>query len=336
MKRIVGAVVAGAMALGLAACSTGSTNANTSDNATTGGSEEGAFPVTVKHAFGETTIDDEPKRVVTLGWGDQDHVLSLGVVPVGATDLTWGGNENGSTDWFDAKVEELGGEKPTRYAYTDAVPVAEIAALEPDLVLATNSGVEKGDYDKLSEIADVVVYPDFAWGTPWRDSLEMVGKALGRPAAAAKVLEATESKIDAARADHPQLDGTTSAFAYLATGADIGIYDDTRVWLMEDFGLVTPDWVDDMVPEGEFYGTVSKEKGEKVEADVLLTYAKDDAEVKAFTSDRLLNRIPALASGNFVAETDLQLGLALTNPTPLSIPVVIEEFLPKVADAVEK
>src|SRR5690606_178554 len=134
MKRTVGVVVTGAIALSLAACSTGSTNDNTSENATSGTAEEGAFPVTIKHAFGETTIDDEPKRVVTLGWGDQDNAIALGVVPVGATEFTWGANEAGSSDWFDDKVAEMDAEKPTRVSYTDAVPVAEIAALDPDLV----------------------------------------------------------------------------------------------------------------------------------------------------------------------------------------------------------
>ena len=34
------------------------------------------------------------------------------------------------------------------------------------------------------------------------------------------------------------------------------------------------------------------------------------------------------------AEEDKPVALAVTNPTPLSIPVVIEQFLPKVAKAI--
>ena len=81
-----------------------------------------AFPVTIEHAFGETTIEEEPTRVATLGWTDQDHALALGVVPVGATKLTWGGNDAGSSDWFDAEVEELGAEAPVRYDDADGAP----------------------------------------------------------------------------------------------------------------------------------------------------------------------------------------------------------------------
>ena len=65
-------------------------------------SETDAFPVTIEHAFGSTTIEKEPQRVATLGWSDQDHVAALGVVPVGATKITYGGNRSGSTDFFDA------------------------------------------------------------------------------------------------------------------------------------------------------------------------------------------------------------------------------------------
>ena len=36
-----------------------------------------AFPVTIEHALGKTTIEEEPKRVATLGWSDQDHAVAL-------------------------------------------------------------------------------------------------------------------------------------------------------------------------------------------------------------------------------------------------------------------
>src|SRR4051812_15117953 len=41
-----------------------------------------AFPVSIDHKFGSTTITSRPTRVVTVGWNDQDFALALGVVPV--------------------------------------------------------------------------------------------------------------------------------------------------------------------------------------------------------------------------------------------------------------
>ena len=63
---------------------------------------------TLKHAFGETTIKEQPQRVVTVSWVNDDVALALGVVPVGVPKNEWGGNDKGSTPWKDAALEKLG------------------------------------------------------------------------------------------------------------------------------------------------------------------------------------------------------------------------------------
>ena len=103
-SRVLATVVSAATltALTLTACSTGSTASTSSgsdtSSVTTAVVDADAFPVTIKHALGETTITEAPQRVATLGWSDQDHALTLGVTPVGATALTWGGNDAKSSD----------------------------------------------------------------------------------------------------------------------------------------------------------------------------------------------------------------------------------------------
>src|ERR671911_2533961 len=210
MKRPLAAPLAAAPLLvaALTGCSTGSTSADAAAEPTaTTTAEADAFPVTIEHAFGETTIESEPTRVATLGWTDHDHALALGVVPVGATKITWGGNEAGSTEWFDAAIEEAGAEAPVRYDDADGAPMDEIAELAPDLILATNSGVTEEEYAKLSKIAPVVAYPEAPWTTPWQTSLETVGRALGRTTQAEEVAARTQEQIDRAKADNPELQG---------------------------------------------------------------------------------------------------------------------------------
>ena len=51
--------------------------------------------------------------------------------------------------------------------------------------------------------------------------------------------------------------------------------------------------------------------------------------------DKLLGQIPAIADGHWYAETDKQNAMASTNPTPLSIPVIVRDFLPLVVEALE-
>ncbi|ACP32323.1 ABC transporter substrate-binding protein [Corynebacterium aurimucosum] len=69
--RVFGVVAV--LALGLAACSSSAASASNSDNA--------AFPATISTKFGGVTIDEAPRRVVALGWGDAELALSLGVQP---------------------------------------------------------------------------------------------------------------------------------------------------------------------------------------------------------------------------------------------------------------
>lgn len=340
MKRSLAAVGAAATITlaGLTGCSTGPSDAAGEANpdvATT--ADPNAFPVTIEHAFGETTVEEEPQRVATLGWTDHDNALALGVVPVGATKLTWGGNEAGSSDWFDAALEDQGGDAPVRYDDSDGAPVEEVAKLAPDLILATNSGLTEKEYKKLSKIAPVVAYPEAPWVTPWQVSLETVGEALGRSDLAAQLTEETEEKIAAAGEEYPEIAGSSVVFAYLTTTdlSTIGIYGrgDPRVSLLEDFGMKSPAIVDESVEDGQFYGQVSAEQASKVESDVLLTYGETDKDLQTYSEDKLLGQIPAIKSGAAYAEVDKHVGLAITNPTPLSIPYTIDNFLPHVNEA---
>ena len=340
MKRLRTAALALTLgALALTGCTTGSTDSKDDESSSATSADAGAFPVTIKHAFGETTIEKEPKRVATLGWSDQDNAVALGVVPVGATKLTWGGNAGGSSDWFDAAVEKTGAEAPVRYDDSDGAPTTDIAKLAPDVILATNSGITKQEYEKLSKIAPVVAYPEAPWVTPWQTTLETVGQALGRSDEAKQVADETQAKIDAAKEDHPDLAGKSLIFGYLTTTdlSTIGIYapQDPRVSFMHDLGLEDAPAVASAIKPGEFYGTVSAERASDLGSDVFLTWSENPSDMKTFTDNQLLGKIPAIEDGRAYAEADKSVALAVTNPTPLSVPVIIDKFVPKVSAAIQ-
>lgn len=338
-RRRLPLLIAAAAVVLTTGCTTGSTSSDEKETASSGAAEAGAFPVTVAHAFGSTTVSKEPTRVATLGWSDQDQAVALGVVPVGSTKITYGGNAGGSTDFFDAAVEELGGTAPARYDDTDGIPFAEIAKVSPDLILATNSGLTRADYDKLTKIAPVVAYPGKPFLTPWRTSLETVGQALGRTAEAEKVEQETEDAIEAARKKYAGLDGRTFMLTYLSTTdlSTVGIYgsEDTRVAFLRDFGLRDAASVGTVVKPGEFYGTVSAERSADLASDVMLAFTDEGGSLGTFAKHPLIGKIPAFGDGHVYAESDTVLAEALTNPTPLSIPVVIEKVLPRLDAAVQ-
>jgi iron complex transport system substrate-binding protein len=335
LRPLLLAVTLGTLAL--TGCSTGSTDDDAA--ATSTKAEADAYPVTIKHAFGETRIEQEPQRVATVGWTDQDMAASLGVVPVGATKMTWGGNAQGSSDWFDAQVKKLGGEAPARYDDTDGIPFDEIAEARPDVILATNSGITKEDYARLTKIAPVVAYPGSPWVTPWRTSLETVGKALGRTDEAATLEKQTDEAIAAGKKEYPDLAGKSVIFGFLSTTdlSTVGVYgsEDPRVAVLREFGMKDAPAVTEYVKAGQFYGTVSAERASQLESDVFLTYAENDKDMTTFTDHPLIGQIPAVSDGHAFGLVDKKIGLAVTNPSPLSVPYIVENFLPDVAKAAQ-
>ena len=93
------------------------------------------MPVTVTHAFGTTTIEKRPTRIATVGWGNHEVPLALGVVPVGMSKATWGDDDaDGVLPWVEKRIEELAAEcKVTRSVYVRAL-LAEALQSTPVLV----------------------------------------------------------------------------------------------------------------------------------------------------------------------------------------------------------
>lgn len=200
MAAAVAAVVLLAVS---AACSSGAEPAATSASAQAAqaGTADSAFPVTIEHKHGTTTIPSAPTRVVTVGWNDQDFVLALGVVPVA------------TRQWFDEYndfpwVKQALGGKPLP-TFSAEINYEAIIKQQPDLILAIYETINKETYDKLSQIAPTVVqsaeYPDEQ--TPWDAQTLLTGKALGKTAEAQALVDKVNARIDEAKKEHPEFAG---------------------------------------------------------------------------------------------------------------------------------
>lgn len=344
MKPTLAAPAAAAATLlvaALAGCSTGSTSATDAgaEPTTTTSVDADAFPVTIEHALGETTIESEPTRVFALGYAEGDYPLSLGVVPVGADKIEYAGNENFSSDWFDEELAEIGGEQPERFSTADGVPVDEIVKLQPDLVTATQSGITQEEYDKLTEAGiPVVAYPNAPYNTTWQESLEMVGEALGRSALAEEVAAETEQAIADTAAEYPQLEGKTFTFAGPnADPSSFYVYTsmDNRPRLLVELGMENSPIVEERSEPGQFLFNVSAERTEQLDADVFLTYATSEDNVQELADDPLFQQIPAVADNRWYATVDVTEAVGFSAPSPLSLPTALERYIPKVAAAVD-
>ena len=110
-------MLAATATVGIAACSSNSTPQGTPPASGNGGSSPAAgdaFPITVKHALGETVIEKKPERIATLGWANHEVPLALGVVPVGMSRANWGDEDgDGLLPWVKEKLDALGGQTPS-------------------------------------------------------------------------------------------------------------------------------------------------------------------------------------------------------------------------------
>lgn len=343
LHRAAAAASAATLSLALAACSTGSTDDAASEDAVepTSDVDADAFPVTIEHALGETTIEQEPTRVVTVGYAEGDFPLSLGVVPVGAAKIVYAGNENGSSDFFDEALAEIdGAEQPTRIDETDGIAIDKIVRLEPDLVTATQSGMTQDEYDQLTEAGiPVVAYPEAPYTTTWQESLDMVGQALGRSELADEVEAETQQLIDDTAAEYPQLEGATFTFGG-PNSADFSSFyvytdEDNRPRLLKELGMEDTEFVEENSEDGQFLFNVSSERAAQLDADVFLTYATSQEEVEELATNPLTRQIPAIADNRWYATVDVTEAVGFSAPSPLSLPSALEEYVPKVAAAVE-
>lgn len=339
-RRVLAAAVA-ALTLPLAACSTGPTDTRGEASATPAAS---AYPVTIPHAFGETTIPAPPTRVATVSWVNADVALALGVVPVGMPKDEWGGNAAGSTPWKDAALEQAGAaigteRAPAQYAEADGINFNAIAEVTPDLILAAYSGLTREEYDKLSKIAPVVAYPKVAYGTPWQESTTLIGRALGKQTEAADLVARTEQTISEKVSAYPQLAGKTFIYGNLEPaqgGINIYTANDNRPRFLTLIGMEQAPVVAKHTKTDTFFFPWSAERADELESDVFVTWVPDKLTADQITTDPLLGQIPAVKNGALVADSDNTLTLAISASSPLSLPWALDAFLPRLAAAADQ
>jgi iron complex transport system substrate-binding protein len=327
LLRLATVLTALALAVGLAAC--GDEDEETSGASGSSSSEKAAFPVTVEHRFGTTTIEKEPKRVVTVGYTDQDAILALGVVPVGVGDFL-GGYEWRKRPWAQ---DALKGADP-KVVSGQEINFEAVAAQRPDLIIGINAGLKQDAYDKLSKIAPTIGqsgdYVDF--GMPWDEQQMLVAKALGREEQGRKLVDDLKAKFAKVREEHPEFQGKSAILGY--GGPDgYGAYatQDTRSRFLTDLGFEIPKEIDELAGES-FYAEFSQENFRLLDQDFLLMYGPQDNIEK----NKVMARTKAVKEGR-VVYLDLpdQLSGALGFASALSLNWVLDNEIEPIAAAVD-
>lgn len=323
-------------ALVVAGCSTTKTDDGPTNTAK---ADAGAFPVTMKHTLGTTTIKAAPKRVVTLGWGVTEAALAVGVVPAAMEFQAYAGGSDGVLPWVEQKIKSLGVKMPTVLPQTTEAPAYDaIRKANPDLILATYSGITAEQYKTLSQIAPTVGYTGQPYTTPWRTNIEQVAKALGRSAEGTKVVTGLDKQISAAAAAHPELKGKTLA-AVLPVKGTFYVYRaaDARVDFLLDLGPTIAPSVDKLANgDSSFYYTLSTEKLDDLSSDILVTYFDTQAQANDFLSKSYAKAIPAVKRGAVVSVVGVENVSAISPPTALSLPEALPGIVAKLSAAAKK
>jgi iron complex transport system substrate-binding protein len=288
-----------------------------------------AGPVTIEHKFGTTEIPAGPKRVVAVGFNDQDFALAVGVKPVGVRQFQAGIDITGRP-WAQ---HALGGANP-KIVGAEEIEFEKVAALRPDLILAVYSGITEQDYDTLSKIAPTVAqsgdYVDF--GMPWKEEAASISRALGRETQGEEAVAAVDEQFAQAREEHPELEGSTFAFASISTGK-VYVYgaQDRRARFFTSLGMKSPPAIEKLAGKS-FFAQLGSENLDLLDQDVLIVYGTP-ADV---------NKLPILKRSAVAREERIvyvdpagDFANALGFGSPLSLPFAIEEGVPQLAAALK-
>ena len=286
----------------------------------------GGGPLTITHAFGETTIPEPPKRVVSAGFTGQDDLLALGIVPVAVTN--WFGDQPfGVWPWAQPK---LGNAKPVVLNLDNGIQLKQIAGLKPDLIVATDAGLDQDTYQKLAAIAPTLAQSDGdAFFEPWKDQAKAIGQAVYQSGQITSLINGVDKGFTAVADQHPQFKNKR---VVLLQGK---LHDDNVVattgWRTEfltQMGLTIPESIAPLAVDQE-RAFIPRDKIKSVlgAADLLIWMTESDKD----QADLLANPDVAELRSRSVFTTKDQAG-AIAYASPLSYPQVADQLPPLIAN----
>ncbi|MEU9560666.1 iron-siderophore ABC transporter substrate-binding protein [Streptomyces sp. NPDC048161] len=335
-RTLAATAAAAALVLALGGCSSSDDGKEISGAS---GKSGGAFPVSIKSALGTAEIKKQPERVVTLGQGSAETAIALGHTPVGIEKYEWGSDKTGYLPWIHEAVKKSGDKLPTQITGGEDIDFEAITELEPDVILAPWSGITQKDYDILKDIAPTVAYPDLAWSTDWDQQIDIIGKALGQTAEAKGLVSKTEKQLSDAAATRPEYKKHTFSYIYNTGPGTLGVFkpEEQRVKMLTSLGLTVDPVVNSFKEtKGTDSALIGLENAEKLKnSDLLFTFYMDDKARKEIEAQPLYAAMPAVKSGAMVYSNDNSFVTASSIINPLTVPWVIDRYLPLIDKAVK-
>jgi iron complex transport system substrate-binding protein len=335
VPRLIRMFLATLLLAALAACGSDSGGTAAPASSATAPEQQG-FPVSVVGKFGTTTVPARPVRVVAMDWTDADFALSLGVRPVGLARVPTVGS--GLQPWTAAALGDRPADQPVLFDASHGDRLEQVAALKPDLILATKDYNLEHSYAQLSQLAPVVGYVEGPNSDSWQQDFENVATALGLAAQGKAVSGQTDAWIAQEKAGHPELQGKT--FSYIVAPTPGGVYvvnspRDASAQVLSQLGLV-------LKPEVQTLATsaipgraqLSTENLSVLDAQVILATGTSGA-LDEFARSPVAGQLTGMRNGGFVP-LDYPTAGALAFPSPLSLRWGVTRVLPALSAAARR
>lgn len=175
-----------------------------------------AVVVRVAHSRGETEVPVGPTRIVALGRQWIDTMSALGVAPVGYLDdfSTIAGQP---APWAvevpeSATVIDPGGDL-----------AAQIAALDPDLILASSYASSEDEYEALSAIAPTLPNLNTLGADSWSAQLDILGKIVDEQQLALQLENDVLAQVEELEATYPNLPEETYLSVFVDSPTTVSV-----------------------------------------------------------------------------------------------------------------
>ena len=284
--------------------------------------------MTVTHLFGQTVVKEPPKRVVSAGYTEQDDLLAVGVVPIAVTN--WFGDQPFAVwPWAQPK---LGAAQPVVLNLDNGIQVDQIAGLKPDLIVATNAGLDAGTYQKLSAIAPTIAQSGGdAFFEPWKDQATAIGQAVFQADQMKSLVTAVDQKFTDVGQKNPTWKGKKALLMQgrLWQGTVVATVAGWRTDFLTQMGLVITDSIKSFATDHR--AVIPRDHIKEVldSADVVIWSTESPEDQQALLADPEVAASQATAQRRHIFTTK-DLAGAIAFASPLSYPVVADQLPPQI------
>jgi iron complex transport system substrate-binding protein len=293
---------------------------------------QSAYPVTIRSKHGSATITQRPARVVTLDNQATDDALALGVTPVAIPKVTYVPGD--MQVWT---KQALSGKQPRLINIDNGIPYEQVAALRPDLILATNTFPleEKSVYDRVRRIAPTVHFAKGSLGDTWQDVMRRVGQSLGQEDRATELIDGAERDLAAVRERTPEFEGKTVNFFNADPSGLYAINEssDYSMRFLAGLGLRLSPRLAALKGDGGRAG-VSAERYGVLDSDLLIGTSTVPKALAKLERSTLFKRIAAVRDGRY-ASLGIGPATSMAFPSLLSVRYATKDVVPKLEAAIK-